>query len=80
MKSEKNFLYYISLISQIGLVVVISCLSGLFVGIFLDNRLNTKGILTIIFLLIGLGGGITGAYKLIFPINKDAKRNKRNNN
>ncbi|OJT84926.1 hypothetical protein BM535_22875, partial [Clostridioides difficile] len=43
-----------SLISQIGLMIVISILGCTFLGKFLDSKLNTTPVLTIIFLLLGV--------------------------
>lgn len=56
---------YLSLISEIGLLIAISTIGGLLIGIWLDGRLNTKGIFSIIFLLLGLSGGLLGCYRLL---------------
>lgn len=54
-----------SLISQIGLMIVISILGCTFLGKFLDGKLNTTPVLTIIFLLLGVGGAFSGVYKTL---------------
>lgn len=62
---ERSFLEYLGLITQLGLVVLSSTFVGLFVGIFLDSKLNTKPIITIICLIFGVIGGFMAAYQLI---------------
>lgn len=63
---ERNdFVYYASLVTQIGLTIIFSILAGLFIGIFLDRVCNTKGIFLIMFLIFGIIGGFRSAYKQI---------------
>ncbi len=64
-KMERSFLQYLGLITQLGLVILSSTFVGLFVGLFLDSRLNTKPIITIICILFGVVGGFMAAYQLI---------------
>lgn len=65
MSKNKSFLEYLSLLTQLGLVMVISILLGLFTGLFIDRKFNLEGIFTIIFLIFGVIGGFMAAYKLI---------------
>jgi predicted F0F1-ATPase subunit len=65
VKNNKNFLDYISLITELGLSVVISILIGLFAGLWLDRKLGLKGVFTVILLIFGVIGGFIAAYKLI---------------
>ena len=62
---DKSFLYYFSLVAEIGLTIVFSTLIGLFAGMAFDKFLGTKGIFLIIFLIIGIIGGFYNAYKQI---------------
>lgn len=62
---KDNFFYYFSLVTQLGLTIIITILVGLGIGIFLDKIFNIKGIFTIIFLLIGIAAGFMNAYKAI---------------
>lgn len=55
----------LSLVSQIGLIVLISILGCTFIGKFLDSALNTGPILTIVFLLLGVGGAFMSVYKTL---------------
>ncbi len=62
--TDKNFLKNITLISQIGLSMITPILLGVYIGQFIDKKVGTKGIFTIIFLLIGVGGGFVNLFKL----------------
>ncbi|MFC1595767.1 AtpZ/AtpI family protein [Candidatus Margulisiibacteriota bacterium] len=59
---------YLSLLTQIGLMMVINIVAFLFAGIFLDRWLNTGGLLTVIFLLLGIGSGFYNVYKIITEV------------
>lgn len=39
-------------------------LLGVYIGQFIDKKVGTEGIFTIIFLLIGVGGGFVNLFKL----------------
>ena len=60
----------LSLISQVGLMILISILGCTFVGKFLDSKLNTDPILTLIFLALGIGGAFMGVYKTLIVYTK----------
>jgi len=62
---NKTFFYYLSLVTQLGFVIIASLLVGLAIGLFIDKKLNLKGIFTIIFLIFGIIGGFRSAYKMI---------------
>lgn len=61
----KSVFLYLGLVTQLGLVMVISIMAGLFVGVFMDRFFHTKVIFTIIFIIFGIIGGFMGAYRLI---------------
>ena len=62
---DKSFFYYLGLVTQLGITIVVSILVGLGIGLFLDSKLNLKGPFTILFLIIGIIGGFKAAYELI---------------
>lgn len=62
---ERSFLDYLGLITQLGLVIFSSTFVGLFAGILIDRKLNTKPVVTIICLIFGVIGGFISAYQLI---------------
>ena len=47
----------LSLISQLGIIVLVCIFGCFFVGKFIDSKLNTKPIFTIIFLVLGVASG-----------------------
>ena len=60
----------LSLITQLGLMVLICILWCTFIGKFLDSKLNTSPILTLIFMLLGVGGAFMGVYKTLIAYTK----------
>ena len=62
---DRSFFGYLGLLTQLGLVVLSSTFIGLFLGIFLDRKLNSKPLITIVCLIFGIIGGFISAYKLI---------------
>ena len=62
---NRSFFEYLGLVTQLGLVVLSSIFVGLFIGMFLDGKLHTKPIITIICLIFGVIGGFRAAYQLI---------------
>lgn len=53
------------LIGQLGLVVVAPIVVGALAGAWLDARLGTGGLFVIALLLLGLGGGLVGAWRIV---------------
>jgi ATP synthase protein I len=71
MKKNKKLLEWeklfkaVNLALSLGFIIILPILIFLFIGMFLDNRLNTSPIITLIFLLLGIIGGIYSAIKEI---------------
>lgn len=63
-KNYKDTFQNLTLISQIGLSVITPILLGVFLGQFIDKKLGTDGIFSIIFILLGTGGGFMNIFKL----------------
>ena len=61
---DKNFLKNIALISQVGFSMIAPILVGVYLGQFIDKKVGTKGIFTIIFIIIGVGGSFVNLFKL----------------
>jgi len=55
----------LSLVTQIGLVVVMTVAIGVYVGLWLDNRLATGVVFTLLGLLVGIGGAMWNVYRAI---------------
>lgn len=60
----------LSLLSQLGLMMVVSIFGSFFVGKFIDNLINTTPIFSLIFLVIGIGGAFISVYKTIIRSTK----------
>lgn len=74
--NHKDTLQNLALISQIGFSVITPILLGVFIGRFLDKKLSTKGIFSIIFIIFG---AITGFIYLIrLSTRKLEKKNDKN--
>ncbi len=56
------------LVGQLGLTVAIPILLGIGAGLFIDSKLHSSPIATLIGLLLGLAAGVYGAYRLITVI------------
>ena len=61
---DKSFLKNIALISQIGFSMIAPILVGVYLGQFIDKKVGTKGVFTIILIIIGVGGGFVNLFKL----------------
>lgn len=68
------FFKYISLVSEIGLIIGITTIGGVIVGIWIDGKLRTNGIFTILFLIFGLSGGITAVYRRIKELEDEGNK------
>lgn len=54
-----------ALIGQVGLNISLGALLGIGIGLFIDSKLNSSPIATLIGLLLGLAAGIYNVYRLI---------------
>lgn len=61
----KDNLKYLSLVTQVGLSIVIGIGLFAFLGLYLDRRFHTRATFTVVFLLIGSLSAVWSAYKLI---------------
>jgi len=65
-----NILYYFGLVTQIGLTVIICILLSLLIGRYIDLKLGTQGIFTVVFILIGIAAGFVSVYRQIIDKNE----------
>ncbi len=64
--NERNkVLMLLSLITQIGLTIVVNILICLYLGRFLDNHFNTKNICTVVMLFLGGISAIINTYSTL---------------
>lgn len=60
----------LSLISQLGIMMVVSILGCFFIGKFIDDKFNTGPIFMLIFLVLGVGGAFMSVYKTVIRYTK----------
>ena len=63
--SWRETLQYMGLISQVGLGMAASILIAFLIGLFLDRKLGTEPLFTIVGIFGGVGAGFWNAYRLI---------------
>lgn len=59
--------------STVGLELGLSVMVGLFVGQWLDKKLGTHDILTLVGLLFGAAAGFRSVYRLLKQLNQEQK-------
>ncbi len=64
-------LKYLSLITQVALVMVIPIFASFFIGKFLDEYFDTGVIFMIIFILLGVGAAFRNLFKIVMKGAKD---------
>ncbi|MBS5788367.1 MAG: AtpZ/AtpI family protein [Clostridioides difficile] len=69
-KKRREILRALSLITQLGLTIVVCIVGCTLVGRFLDAKFDTSPILTIIFLILGVGGAFSSSYKTLIVFTK----------
>lgn len=72
---DKYVLKNLALISQIGISVITPILLGVYIGQFIDKKLGTNGVFSIILIIIGAGAGFLNIFKLAGS--KDNKGKKK---
>ena len=71
MKKNHTVLKTLSLVTQLGITMLTSIFMCMFVGLWLDEKFSTHFFIP--FLLLGIGGGVRGAYTLIKTASDEAK-------
>lgn len=64
-KKTMQIAQMLSLITQVGLMMIIPILGCTFLGKFIDEKFNTNPIFLLIFLVLGIGGAFVGVYKTL---------------
>ncbi len=63
--TKRGDLTAFALIGQVGLMISLGAVLGIVVGLFIDDKLGSSPVATIIGLLLGLAVGIYGVYRLV---------------
>jgi ATP synthase protein I len=61
---ERDIFSSLTLATQVGVMVVVSILGCLFLGLWIDSKLHTKPLATLIFIALGTLVAIAGTYRL----------------
>jgi len=56
------------LATQVGVIVVTSILACLFLGLWVDSKLHSSPLATLILIVVGTLVAITGSYRLVSPV------------
>ena len=64
----------LSLVTQLGLMMVIPILACTLLGKYLDDKLNSSPIFLIILLILGIGGAFSGVYKTVIIYTKTKRK------
>lgn len=73
-KNNKTWAENLSIPMQIGLTMSGCIVFCCWVGYWIDKYLDTKGVFTIIFILLGIAGGGIVAYRQILEILNDGEK------
>jgi ABC-type cobalamin transport system permease subunit len=65
IKINNEIVKYLGIITQIGLTVVGSILIFFFLFLFLDKKLNTRGILLPVGIILGIVSGFVCSYRIL---------------
>lgn len=57
-------------LSTLGITLVVSTFLGLAIGLFLDKKLKTSPLFTIIFLILGIIAGFVNIFKIVSKMDK----------
>ncbi len=60
----------LTLITQLGLTMAIPIVLGAMAGHWLDVKFGTEAIFSVILILLGIAGGIAGAWRLVASVTK----------
>ncbi|MBI4398096.1 MAG: AtpZ/AtpI family protein [Candidatus Omnitrophica bacterium] len=60
-----DWFYYVTLVTQLGLVVVATILAGFFVGLAIDKKAGTSPVFMALATVLGIAAGLWNAYQLI---------------
>ena len=56
---------FLTLVTQLGLVMVFTILTGLFLGVMLDRLFHWNGICSVVFVVMGVAAGFYQVWRLL---------------
>ena len=73
MNDKMNFLKALTLISQVGITMIVPVIAGVWLGNYLDELLHTNLIFLLLGVILGVSAGFRNAYRLIMQQQDDGK-------
>ncbi len=70
-KKQNNILQNLALLSQVGIMMIVPIIGGVFLGNWLDRKFGDGSIFLIICLLLGVGASFRNLYVLAIRQSKD---------
>ena len=70
----ENILRPLALVTRLGLMTVSPVLIGLFLGLWIDGRLQTRPWITLFLTALGIVAGLVGVYRLSFSLTEQLTR------
>lgn len=61
------------LLTQVAITIMTPIFLGLFLGLWIDGKLDTKPFFTLVLIVVGVLAGFLNAYKLIVSSDKNKK-------
>ncbi len=70
-KNQKNILQNLALLSQVGIMMIVPIIGGVFIGNWLDRKFGNGSIFLIVCMLLGVGAAFRNLYVLAIRQSKD---------
>jgi ATP synthase protein I len=64
-KNKRREFFAVTRLTSVGIALVVSTMIGWGIGIWLDRHLHTAPVLTMIFLVLGMGSGIINIFRTL---------------
>lgn len=64
----------LSLVSQIGISMVMPIIAGVLIGNYLDKKLGTTPLFLFVMIILGIGSSFTTLFKIVIKSQKDDKK------
>lgn len=75
-RNNRNVLQNLALLSQVGIMMLVPILGSILVGIWLDKKLGSGMIATIIFIILGVGASFRNLIQLSVKKTKEYENNQ----
>ncbi|TCT13093.1 putative F0F1-ATPase subunit (Ca2+/Mg2+ transporter) [Natranaerovirga pectinivora] len=77
MKIDPHVLKHLVLLNQIALTIIIPIIFCIFIGKWLDDKLGTNGVITFVFIILGLLAAIRNFFVITTRFLEEQKGSKK---